>query len=271
MLKSRTLVRFLSIAALPYLMTLGASGYAWDVTPGEFAMLPPYCDAKMNGKAPEAVNYWRAQLGHDNWIHMHHYCGGLNDMNRYYRQDAKGRRESLRRVVWEMTYMLDHSKPDFYMRADMHYYRGKARQLSGQNGEALTDLAKALELRPDMPLASMELAELYQKLGKKASALDVLKTALEKNFSHKGLRRTYQGMGGDLAAIPETPKADVAPAASLDAVQKPEPLQAKDAANPAPASAAIPASGTAVPTATEQASEPKIGSPTNPYCRFCPD
>jgi tetratricopeptide (TPR) repeat protein len=270
MLKSRTLVRFLGAAALPYLMAMSGPAYAWDVTPGEFAMLPPYCDAKMNGKSQEAINYWRAQLGHDNWIHMHHYCGGLNDMNRYYRQDAKGRRESLRRVVWEMTYMLDHTKPDFYMRADMHYYRGKAHQLSGRNGEALTDLVKALELRPDMPLASIELAELYKKLGKKGSALDALKTALEKNPSHKGLRRTYQEMGGDLAAIPETPKVDVAPAASLEAAQKPESAQAKDA-DPAPANAGVPASGTAAPTGTEQAAEPKIGSPTNPYCRFCPD
>jgi len=271
MLKCRTLIRFLSVVAFPYLMILGSPSHAWDVTPAEFAMLPPYCDAKMNGKSPEAIKYWRAQLGHDNWIHMHHYCGGINDMTRYYRQDAKGRSSSLRRVIWEMNYMLTNTKPDFYLRADMHYYRGKALHLAGRNGEALSDFVKALELSPGMPLASIELATLHKKLGKKNLALDVLRAALDKNPSHKGLRRTYQEMGGDIAAIPETPKADMAPAASLDSAQKPELNQAKDAENPAPASVGAPTSGADAPTGTEQASEPKIGSPTNPYCRFCPD
>lgn len=153
----------------------------------------------------------------------------------------------------------------------MHYYRGKAYQLSGRNGEALTDLVKALELRPDMPLASMELAELYKKLGKKNQALDTLKTALDKNPSHKGLRRTYQEMGGDLTAIAETLKVEATPSASVDAGQKTEPSQAQESVNPASAKADTPASAAAAPAGTEPSSQHKIGTPKNPYCRFCPD
>lgn len=255
-MKHVRLLRIKATAVLVWSFFIGFSAWAANVTPAEIAMLPPYCDAKMGSRSPEAVAYWRARLGHENWIHMHHYCGGLASLNRYYRQTGAARAGSLRNALWEFNYVLEHTGPGFHMRSDLYYNRGKVLRLQGKDGAALVDLEKALELSPGMPLASIELASLYRKAGKKDQALGVLKSALEKSPEHKGLRRNYQEMGGNLAAIAEKPAAIAAPAAD-----KPDEARA-DPASPKSADPVSP---------TPSVSEQKIGNQTNPWCRFCPD
>ncbi len=256
-MKRIQLLRYAGIAGLALSTLVHPPVWAARETPAEIAMLPPYCDAKMGSQSPEAVAYWRARLGHENWIHIHHYCGGLASLNRYYRQSGANRDGSLRNALWEFNYVLDHTGPSFTMRADLYYNRGKVLQLQGKDGAALADLAKALELNPAMPAASIELASLYRKVGKKGLALGVLKAALEKSPEHKGLRRNYQEMGGDLAAISDKPPAEVA--APVEAAAKASQADTASSKSPEPA------------PSTPSVSEQKIGNQTNPWCRFCPD
>lgn len=230
------------------------------ITDVEFTMLPAYCAVKIRDNDPQAKQYWEAQLGSGNWLHMHHYCGGLAALNRYYGQNAYERGRSLYDAVWEFNYVLKNTKPDFYLRADFHYNRGKALLLQGKAGPALGDFQKALEYSPGMPSASIELADLYKKSGKKEMALATLKTALERFPANKGLRRRYQEMGGDLASIPTT----LTPAVQ----SQPAPVESDKPGNAVPAQAE--------PTPPVEQSKPevidqKIGSETNPWCRFCPD
>ena len=57
----------------------------WPKSEAEFALLPPYCKARMGpGKGlnvPESeVAKWKQVLG-PGFIHVHHFCAGLNTMN----------------------------------------------------------------------------------------------------------------------------------------------------------------------------------------------
>jgi hypothetical protein len=111
-----------------------------------------------------------------------------------------------------------------------------------------------------MPSASIELSDLYKKLGKKEMALATLRTALERFPTNKGLRRRYQEMGGDLASIP---------AATAPVIETQAPADGSDTSG----DAAPVGSGPAPPAAQSkpEVSEQKIGNEANPWCRFCPD
>ncbi|MEW6118592.1 MAG: tetratricopeptide repeat protein [Pseudomonadota bacterium] len=221
-------------------------------------MLPPYCDAKMGRQNPADVEYWRARMGHENWIHMHHYCGGLIELNRYYRAAKGKQRPNLGNAVNEFTGMINGWAPGFYLRPEAHLNRGRAYKFMRHDGKALADFTKALELDPGLTPASVELADLYKAAGKKQDALDVLKRALERKPDSKVLKRRYAELGGDAASIvpilPASPATPTAPSSAEPSV---------------PASPAAEAPPTAKPPV--ELVDPKIGSPKNPYCRFCPD
>jgi tetratricopeptide (TPR) repeat protein len=227
---------------------------AMDTALDEIAMLPAYCDAKVGRQMPDAVNYWRDQMGHENWIHMHHYCAGLIELNRYYRSSTGRKKANLGSAVNEFSGMLKGWSPEFYLRPEAHLNRGRALKFMGNLGQALGDFLKALELNPRLAPATLELADLYKKTGKNNEALAVLKKGLEHSPSTKSLRRRYQELGGDLKAIPEAP---------VPVAESTEPVLPEAVSEPSGAR-----QSSELDTAT--VTEPKIGNKTNPWCRFCP-
>jgi tetratricopeptide (TPR) repeat protein len=240
--------------------SLTSPARAYDATPTEIAMLPAYCDAKIGSRNQETGDYWLQQMGRENWTHMHHYCTGLLAMNRYYGQSRYEQGRTLSGAIWDFDYVLKNTQPDFYLRADFHYNRGKALLLQGKEGPAVSDFQKALERSPGMPSASIELADLYKKRGKKDLALTTLKTALERFPTNNGLRRRYQEMGGDLASIPAAP-------AAVKETQVP----AVGSGNSNDVAPAKPDPGAAVVQGKPEVIDQKIGNEANPWCRFCPD
>ena len=257
-------------------LALGAASQvhaAENTTAQDIAMLPPYCDAKMGRQAPEAVAMWREKMGHENWIHMHHYCSGLIELNRYYHGATGRQKANLGSAVNEFSGMIKGWTPDFYLRPEAHLNRGRAYKLMGHAGQALVDFQKALELDPRLAPASIELADLYKKMGKKNEALAVLKSGIEHNPDTKSLRRRYTELGGDpktliIPAVPPAAVTEPADPAASAGTAKPELAKPKatseDAVQPDP-------KAEVVEKPPVQLIEPKIGSPKNPYCRFCPD
>ncbi|HEX7972167.1 MAG TPA: tetratricopeptide repeat protein [Thiobacillus sp.] len=233
----------------------GSAQAALDTTPDEIAVLPAYCDAKMGRRTPESVSFWQEKMGHANWIHIHHYCGGLIELNRYYRSSTGRKKANLHNAVNEFTGMVNAFTPDFFLLPEAYLNRGKAHKFMGRDAEAVNDFLKAIEINPRLAPASLELADLYVKSGKKGEALAVLRKGLEQSPSTKSLRRRYQELGGDLSAIPET----TAPAT-------PRPVASEQ-----PASQAASAPPQAAEPDTAPVTQQKIGNKTNPWCRFCPD
>lgn len=229
---------------------------ALDTTSDEIAMLPPYCEARMVGKAPDAVSYWRTQMGQANWIHIHHYCGGLIELNRYYRSSSGRKKANLGNAVKEFTGMVNAFAPDFYLLPEAYLNRGRALKLMGRQGQAMGDFLKALEINSHLYQARIELANAYAKSGNTAQALDVLKKGLDQAPSNKSLRRRYQELGGDLKAIADVP--------AVTTAEPVEPVQSEPSAVSEAAPALEKPADTPLP-------EQKIGNETNPWCRFCPD
>jgi len=248
-------------AWLALLLTAAPVMAEWIPSQTEMAALPGYCAAKFSeGKNPESAKVWRASIGGD-FMHIHHYCAGLNFLNRA-RGMASGndKRGTLGAAMGNFNYMLDNASPGFYLRPEILMNRGITQSMQGKGGAAVGDLLKAIEINPNLPRAYMALADLYAKQKNRSKALETVTAGLRHNPDTKSLQRRYTELGGKLPyPEPLQPVAVEAPAGTPDAT--PAPAAAGSAETPL--SAATPAE--------QPGTKPQIGSPKNPYCRFCPD
>ncbi len=232
----------------------------WRPTQSELTTLPPYCAARFDERSAAFKN-WKTSMG-PNFIHIHHYCAGLNFMNRARGSFSSGRQDTLGAVVREFDYVLDHVTADFYLRPEILMNRGIALTMLKRNGEAVGNLMKAIELDAKQPRAYMALADLYLKQNNRSKALETATEGLRHNPDTESLQRRYIELGGKLP---------------YPAAAEPAPAEAQAAKPDAPTVAAQPSGEsatdkqTSAPAAAEPVIPPKIGSPTNPYCRFCPD
>lgn len=245
---------------LVMLLPIASAKAAWEPTQAEMAALPPYCAARFN-QGSDAFKTWQTNMGYD-FIHIHHYCVGLKLLNHVRGSSSSKKNETLGAAVREFDYVLTHAAPDFYMRPEILMNRGIALSMMKRDGEAVSNLLQAIELNPKQPRAYMTLTDLYDKMKNRTKALETVSEGLRHNPDTKSLQRRYTELGGKLP-YPEpiqpaqavdtqaTPPADVVPSTVTAAPTEP------DKSEPA-----------ATPTSSEQ---PKIGSPNNPYCRFCPD
>jgi tetratricopeptide (TPR) repeat protein len=159
--------------------------------------------------------------------------------------------------------------PDVYMN------RGIAYTMLKKSGPAIADFRKAIELQPTLVRAYTLLADLYLDLNEKTEALKVATEGLRHVPGSKGLQELYTKLGGKLP-YPEPIQAEAKAA---------EAHPADTSGNAAPSGAPGDASGQAASTTAEEAdasqqktsagaepkSQPQVGTPTNPWCRFCPE
>lgn len=241
------------------LALLVASAPAWAllppaITPAEEAM----CQARV---------YSRLGARDQNTMHMHHYCNGLRFLDRAYASMTNkiDMAHYLAVAINNFNYVLENTQENYYMRGEVHVNKARALRLAGKKGEAAAEFANALRYELAAPDAYQALSDHYLETGNKTKALEIVTEGLRRNPGVRGLERRYTKLGGKLpmpAAIETAPvekqatNDDMAAAASSS-----NPLES------APQSDSVDSnSATAEPVA-----EPKIGSPTNPYCRFCPD
>ena len=220
----------------------------------------------------QAVIYnGRDQSERESWMHMHHFCDCIRFTNRAYSSlgNWNDMRYNLQVAVGGCDYVFQHAKPGFYMLPEVHLQKGKALRLYRQEGKALTEFLAAIRGNPKLPAAYMELADLQVRSKKPQEALKTVTDGLRHNPDSKPLKRRYTELGGKLPY--PTP-----------VVATPDPVKPSEAAAPAPASptdtpvAPSVSSPSATPspppsTSAPESLEPKIGSPKNPYCRFCAD
>ncbi|HEY9099973.1 MAG TPA: hypothetical protein VIN38_13995 [Thiobacillus sp.] len=233
---------------------------AWEPSAADMAALPPYCAAKFGERAnPELARTWRSSMG-DDFIHIHHYCAGLNFLNRSRSMPSSKTRDVLGAVVREFDYVLTHASPDFYLRSEILMNRGIALSRAKRKGEAVGNLLKAIELDPKQSRAYMALADLYADQNNRSKALETATEGLRHNPDTKSLQRRYRELGGKMP-YPDA----IEPAVNAQA----EPDQ------PSAATTTSAAQVDSVPSAVSTPEEPfvappPIGTPKNPYCRFCP-
>ena len=122
-------------------------------TPGELALLPPYCKAmqgSLDYTGPGGAR-WRAWLGND-LQHIHHYCRGLRDVifaTFVARIPPNHRRFLWERAVNEYDYMLQNCAPSMPLLPEIHLRRGEALLRLGRVFEAEESFKRAWTLKPD--------------------------------------------------------------------------------------------------------------------------
>lgn len=240
-------------------------------SPAELASLPAFCAVRAQpyGNQPghPEVKPWLSIYGQD-WIHMHHYCSGLNAINRSYRSaNRKEKENALQNAVSEFDYTLRNISQNTRLSAEVFMARGQALLGLGRTPAANRDLEQALVIDPSLRRAYGLLADSYIALKQRDKALQVISEGIRHNPESTSLKRRYDELGGIkpyppayMAASPEEALSTEAPSALVKQI---EPESVKDAG------------GIGQPTPAERPSEapvaaPNIGSPTNPYCRFCP-
>lgn len=198
--------------------------------------------------------------------HMHHYCDGLRFIDRAYA--AMGNKQDmgyyLAESIGNFNYVLKATPEDYAMRGEVHVGKARALKLAGRQGEAAAEYIKALRYNPNSSAIYLALADFYQGTGDKPKALEMVTEGLRRNLNSKGLKLRYTELGGKMPY----PEPLVAKAAESESAQQ-------TGSAPAPTIITPPISGTPASPASEQAkvpeNKPPMGTPSNPYCRFCTD
>jgi len=221
----------------------------------EIAALPPFCKAKLSPD-PTDDKLYSARIGPD-WLHIHHYCFGLNFANRFYRDYGNriAQADDFKEAINNYDYVLDHATPDFWMRGEIGTQKARLLAAVKNNAGAIGALEVALKANPDYAPAYALQSDIYRDMGQKSKALNSVEQGLHASPLDKSLQRRYRQLTG---------KAYVPPAntGSATSSQSSGATPADTAVTSAPAE-----------SAGESVSEPapaKIGVPGNPYCRFCP-
>lgn len=208
-----------------------------------------------------------------------HYCDGLRFTDRAY--SAIGNKQEMRYflevAIDNFNYVLGHTKDDDVLLGKAHVGKAQALKLAGRRGEAAGEYIKALRYDPSSSAIYLALADIYQQMGDKPKALEMVTEGLRHSPNSKGLKRRYTELGGKLpypeaatknmsAEITGTaPPSGEATAQTADALSEQIKVKTEGTAE----AEAAPASAQTTPA--EPVAAPKIGSPKNPYCRFCTD
>lgn len=241
----------------------------WLPTPQEMNSLPPFCKTKFQNTDTAADKIWAQALG-GAYGHSHHYCAGLNFLNRYY-QNPDNAQYKLGKVVGEMSYMIDKTPAGSNLLPSVYFTSGKALMLLKRSQEGIAHLLKALELNPKLLPAYLAVIEYYRGLNIRNKALDYATDGLRYLPNSKALQRIYSEMGGK-QPYPEPYEKKEAP--NLQASTNPAPVGAElPAMNQAPAGDSPAPTNNNHPVKEPESPIPlnstPAGSPTNPWCRFC--
>ncbi len=206
-----------------------------------------------------------------------HECDCVRFINRAYSvmNNKAALKYNLGEAIGGCNYNLSHSGANNPWAPNAHFQIGLAMKLKNNPIGAISSFGKTLELNPRHQQAYSEMANIYFGLKNKKKALEIATEGLRWIPDSKPLQRQYNRAGGKLPyptpyeKVKSTPKAEI----------KEQPIPAKDSTTPEPATPTLPEPQKVIETtqssqtknqSEQQISEP-IGSPKNPWCRFCPD
>jgi tetratricopeptide (TPR) repeat protein len=158
--------------------------------------------------------------------------------------------------------------------------RGLVLSLQKRSGEAIIEILKAIEMNPKLARAYSMVADHYLKINRKDEALKYITEGLRHNPETKSLQKRYINLGGK-TPYPEPVESQKKRPENTSAVKEnaqtvinqtviKEEVKPADGTKAAEAPQADPAKSDNGKGVDDTATAQKIGSPTNPWCRFCP-
>ncbi len=165
----------------------------WKPSASELRALPRYCQDRFRYGASRkhpVVARWYATFG-DDFVHIHHYCAGINFLNRARRSfgDPKRRLFNYQRAVGNLGYIVTHVSSRFPLLPAAYYHRGQALEGLGRPADAVRDYMAAIEAKPGYPPPYVALSELHRRAGRLEEARAVLEKGLRANPRSRLLRR----------------------------------------------------------------------------------
>jgi hypothetical protein len=246
---------------------------SYGPTPEEIKFLPPYCGGPGGGD-------WVTILGPDR-VFNNHTCYGINRINRYYKsRSTKDKQFHLQTALGDFNYSVEHLKPDFKLMPEIYYYRGLTYRLMGKADAAISDFFKSKNLDPKYSKSIAEIADFYERTpANRGKALELVTEALRHNPDSKELKRRYTKLGGQLP-YPEpyvqTVESNKNPNAQVESTNSASNSTKPADANPSEKTpeanlVVAPSNTTTLTEPVTKPPQPFPGSPSNPWCRFCPD
>ena len=185
------------------LLIIPTSAFAYDLSQSEFEMLPPHCQAKYAemyqlGKVPNiSINpnkyhpkLWQRRAG-SAWVHMHHYCPALKDLNNA-KINAGKRGTLLPLAIGNLEYQISHTKwtpSNYWLLAEAHMKLAEADELGNRFGEAIKQYNEAIKVYPKNYRIYLGLSRLLAKSGNRDEALKVVREGLKQVPKSKTLKR----------------------------------------------------------------------------------
>ncbi len=259
-------MNFMTIFLALFLLGMSATPATAEVTvlpeavsDAEMARLPDFCAARMKTPwgSPES-KAWVGRIG-ENFVDFYHYCAGLNFINRYWTAaDTRQRTHYLQRADANFSYIVKALKPDFTMGADLFTNRGEVYKLMGRKADAIKDFRRATSIDPAFVRAYLQLADVLAGNKDRTHALEAVSEGLRHVPKSTALQRRYLELGGKEPFPTPVVNKDVTTSPANPERPSTEPVPAAVHVESAPQPAAP--GGVA----------PAIGTPKNPYCRFCP-
>lgn len=244
----------------------GAHAAAWSPpTDAELKMLPAFCADKLRAGDPRASRKkWLSIIG-SQYDNVHHYCYGLNFLNRYYSAPySAGAKSNLAMAKAEIGGVVQKLAPGSTLAGEILLHRGIVNSLMKKDAEALQDFLEAVSLNPRLAKIHLTLADYYHDRKQQVKALEALSEGLRYVPDSEALKRRYKEFGGKLP-YPEP----------IVAIPEPEARTEESAKNDNPNTSSQP-----VVEQTNEGDPPVekpmvnqdsvIGTPKNPWCRFCP-
>lgn len=187
---------YVLLIGLPLLATPLYSQTGFRPDSQELKLLPSYCQDKF-GSVAAARERWKKLFGEE-WMHMHHYCDGINHMNRATKVlDDRNKINYLAGVAIDnFEYMLKRAGEQWLLLPELHFRMGKAKlKMRGSFGEIAAHYEKAVLLKPDYVQAWAALSDLYLDLQDREKARAALENGLSHSPNSKILLRRKSKLG----------------------------------------------------------------------------
>ncbi len=164
--------------------------FAYYPSDRDMRFLPPYCIARLqsNKVATQEVAKWKNLFGRKTWTSFHHYCQGINYVNR----GSTGLNEEtkvndFKKGIENLNYHLKAYGVNFPLRAQTFYLLGTAYIGVDRKSEAINALNNAINIKPRYPSAYRKLSDLYLELGDVKKAAITIDNGLKKSPKSKSL------------------------------------------------------------------------------------
>lgn len=189
------------LSCLIFILLIGPASFeiraaSYPQTEEEFARLPPYCRVKLKG-TPAEQKLWESRLGGTCFLHIHHYCAALNDVN--IAMMAKTKKERDASLEYSMAggfdYMWNQAGAACAMMPEILLNKGKALLMLNKGPEAAQSFQKAIELNRRYIPAYMALADLYKRAGQTDAARKLLNYALTVDPKSKSVQNRLAELG----------------------------------------------------------------------------